>query len=245
MSITVSRDLVRWGSTVSVVLGDIIGIDILLAFVDAVESVGMKFEHAKWLFIAGLIAGVIGNFTFEYDYGATFLLSNAVWLAGVYYLAEWYRSRDIFKNSLYSFIVSLIYMYVIYADFLKEFAEVRELEKKGVLDIAVALGLATDPLLLYLGFLILSWPFLVVSSYFLRRAFRRLGEVGGVGAFNTAAKLIWIGAWISVIFVGYFIIMVGYIFSLIGAFGLKQPQKQATDQSPPPPGNAGFEIVVS
>jgi len=230
---------------VSVVLSEVTGRDILLAFVDAVESMGVKFEHAKWLFIAGLVVGIVSNFTFEYDYGTTFLLSNAMWLAGVYYLAEWYRSKDIFKNSLYSFIVSLIYTYTIYAGFLSEFAEVRELEKKGVLDIAVALGLATDPLTLYLGFLILSWPFLVVSSYFLRRAFRRLGEVGGVGAFNTAARLIWIGAWTSVIFVGIFITIVGYIFSLIGAFGLKQPQKQATDQSPPPPGNAGFEIVVS
>jgi len=230
---------------VLVVLSEVTGRDILLVFVDAVESVGVKFEHAKWLFIVGLIVSFVSGLTFEYDYGVTFLLSNAVWLAGVYYLAEWYRSRDIFKNSLYSFIVLLIYMYTIYAGFLSEFTEVRELEKKGVLDIAVALGLATDPLLLYFGFLILSWPFIVVSSYFLRRAFRRLGEVGGVGALNTAAKLVWIGAWTSVIFVGYFIMMVGYIFSLIGAFGLKQPQKQATDQSPPPPGNAGFEIVVS
>jgi len=150
---------------VSVVLGDVTGRDILLAFVDAVESVGVKFEHAKWLFIVGLIVSFVSGLTFEYDYGVTFLLSNAVWLAGVYYLAEWYRSRDIFKNSLYSFIVSLIYMYVIYTDFLREFAEVRELEKKNVLDIAVALGLATDPLLLYFGFLILSWSFVVVSSY--------------------------------------------------------------------------------
>jgi len=230
---------------VSVVLSEVTGRDILLAFVDAVESVSVKFEHAKWLFIVGLIVSFVSGLTFEYDYGVTFLLSNAVWLAGVYYLAEWYMSRDIFKNSLYSFIVLLIYMYTINAGFSKEFEKMEELENKGVLDIAVALGLATDPLLLYFGFLILSWPFLIVSSYFLRRAFRRLGEVGGVGAFNTAAKLIWIGAWTSVIFIGIFIMIVGYIFSLIGAFGLKQPQKQATDQSPPPPGNAGFEIVVS
>jgi len=80
VSITVSRDLVRWGSTVSVVLGDITGRDILLAFVDAVESVSVKFEHAKWLFVASLIAGVIGNFTFRFDYGVTFLSSSAVWL---------------------------------------------------------------------------------------------------------------------------------------------------------------------
>lgn len=77
------------------------------------------------------------------------------------------------------------------------------------------------------------WIVVLAFAFFARKVYMSLSEVSGVDALKTAAKLIWIGAFLAVILVGYIVIFIGQIFAIIGAFELKPPAPSSSGQQPP------------
>ena len=70
----------------------------------------------------------------------------------------------------------------------------------------------------------------------IKNCFAALAERSGENMFNTASKLIWIGAILTIFGIGFFIMWIGFIIAAIGFFTLKDNQPQQTyGYTPPPP----------
>ena len=84
--------------------------------------------------------------------------------------------------------------------------------------------------------LIIGFIFELLAAKYVKKALQVLAERSGEHLFETAGTLIWIGAWLAIIFVGVILIWIGFIIAAIGFFTLKEPQSGApgTYQAPPP-----------
>lgn len=69
--------------------------------------------------------------------------------------------------------------------------------------------------------LVMLFILFVVASTFLRRSFSLLGEKTGIHAFKTAGFLIFLGALLTIIAVGFLIMWIALIFLAIGFFSIK------------------------
>ena len=68
--------------------------------------------------------------------------------------------------------------------------------------------------------LLLCWVFLIIGAYFLLTSFNSLAEATGEGTFKTAAILIFFGAILSIIIIGYVVSFVGEIIEVAAFFSL-------------------------
>jgi uncharacterized membrane protein/ribosomal protein L40E len=93
--------------------------------------------------------------------------------------------------------------------------------------------------------LVIAWITLVVSAFFLRRAYDSIASGLSVGTFRTAATLYLVGAVLTVVFVGFIILFVAEIVQAVAYFSIPEeipPHKlggsstiSSTMSSPPAP----------
>jgi uncharacterized membrane protein len=76
--------------------------------------------------------------------------------------------------------------------------------------------------------LLLSWVCLLLSAIFLRRSYGAIASRLGVGIFRTAAILYLIGAALTIVLIGFFVLFVAQIFQAVAYFSMPA-------QPPPPP----------
>jgi hypothetical protein len=71
----------------------------------------------------------------------------------------------------------------------------------------------------------------------LRKTFETLAQKSGEQSFNTAGTLLWWGAILSIILVGFILIFLAWIFAAVGFFSMKlqQPQPYASQTYNAPP----------
>lgn len=75
--------------------------------------------------------------------------------------------------------------------------------------------------------LFLAWVFFIISAVFLRRAYDTMGSRLGVGTFKTAATLYLVGAALTIVLIGVFILLVAEIVQAIAYFSIPdQPPTQ-------------------
>jgi uncharacterized membrane protein len=87
-------------------------------------------------------------------------------------------------------------------------------------------------LIAFLGGLVIAFIFYIVATINLRRTFKSLAQKSGEGSFKTAADLLWWGAILTIIVVGFLLIFIAWIFATIGFFTMKSRQyQQYTPQS--------------
>lgn len=67
---------------------------------------------------------------------------------------------------------------------------------------------------------IVAWLFAIFSYYFYRKALDTTNEVTNVSSFKTAGLLMFIGAILMIIVVGFIVIIIGRIFEIIAFFSL-------------------------
>jgi uncharacterized membrane protein len=123
------------------------------------------------------------------------------------------------------------------------FASIGDIAKVST---TASLGAERGAFLGVLGGLLLVWIFLVVSAVFLRRAYDTTSEKLGVGMFNTAATFYLIGAALTIVLVGFFLLFVAEIMQAVAYFSIPdRPPPQETGglagsaappqaQTPPP-----------
>lgn len=127
-------------------------------------------------------------------------------LYGLKILSNFYGRADIYKNFLYAFVFYAVSLVLLAAVLLAAASQPRGGEFNWAAAGAVFATL---------------WAVGVASAFFARRAYLALGEVSGVAAFRTAARLIWIGALTTIILVGPVITFIGLIFAVVGALALR------------------------
>jgi hypothetical protein len=88
--------------------------------------------------------------------------------------------------------------------------------------------------LLLIGlFLVVAFIFYLLAAMYFKRAFSSLAQKSGEHMFETAGLLLWIGAILTIIFVGLFLILVAWILLAIAFFSMKAPSQQYAYTPPP------------
>jgi uncharacterized membrane protein len=98
-------------------------------------------------------------------------------------------------------------------------------------------GVWTIWILVGIPIIIVAFVLAVLAVRYIRNCFHVLAEVSGENLFRTAGTLIWIGAFLSIILVGFVLIWVGFIIAAVGFFTLKIAPTQPTYGYTPPPSN--------
>jgi len=73
-----------------------------------------------------------------------------------------------------------------------------------------------------LTFLALIWIVLIISAVFIRRSFSEISRRLDIGAFRTAGTLYFVGAILTIVLVGFIILLLAYIFQIVGFFEIKE-----------------------
>jgi uncharacterized membrane protein len=87
--------------------------------------------------------------------------------------------------------------------------------------------------------LVVAWIFFLVSSIFLKRSYETIGNRLNVGMFRTTGLLYLIGAALTIILVGVFIVFIAEILQIVAFFSIPEqmptgPQPMPGQMGPPP-----------
>jgi len=130
-------------------------------------------------------------------------------LIAVKYISDDLKDKSIFDNMLYAVITGIIGAAV----------GVFLLVTRGLFS-AFTGGISA--LFGGLTFLALVWIVLIVSALFIRRSYGEISRRMNIGAFSTAGTLYLIGAILTIVLVGFLILLVAYIFQIVAFFAINE-----------------------
>ena len=148
-------------------------------------------------------------------------------------LADYYKESSLFKNALYGFIfgiigvVAAIVLFVLY--FFSLFAT--STTSNGTVPVAFFTALNGVGLLILI--LVVVLIFFVIQALFYRRAFNILSDKSGEKMFRTAGVLVFVGAILTIVLVGFVLLFIGWILATVAFFSIKTPT--APQERPPLP----------
>lgn len=131
-------------------------------------------------------------------------------LYGLKTLSSVYGRAEIYRNFLYAFFFYLASVALLLGVFAAAAAQAEPSKKAAPPDWGPAAAV----------FLAL-WALGVASAFFAKRSYAALGEASGVSAFKTAARLVWIGALLTIVLVGPVITFIGLAFAVAGALAIR------------------------
>jgi uncharacterized membrane protein len=95
-------------------------------------------------------------------------------------------------------------------------------------------GFGAGGFLLFLGILGAFWVFTIISAIFLKRSYEKISQRLNVSAFATAGLLYLIGAALTIVFIGFLIILIALIFQVVAYFSIQdRPLSPGWGQSDP------------
>lgn len=210
----------------------------------------MDLEMSKNLGGVGAILLVIGSLaTFGTPYALVLdLIGIILVLVALNGLAGYYREDGIFYNAIYSIVVAIIGAVVlgglVVFVVLNALTSIPGFPSNWQDPTAVSnffTNFFSNPanyntILEFAAQLVASWAifivFLTVAGYFAWRSLRTVASKSAVGLFGTAGLLIFIGAILTIVFIGLLLIWIGAILLAVAFF---QMRPQAAQQAPPPP----------
>ena len=87
---------------------------------------------------------------------------------------------------------------------------------------------------LFLGVLAAFWVFTLISAIFLKRSYEKISQRLNVSAFATTGLLYLIGAALTIVLVGFLIILIALIFQVVAYFSIQdRPQSLGWGQPAP------------
>jgi len=136
-------------------------------------------------------------------------------------LSDYYKEPGIYQNALWGLIFGIVALVALTAGFI----------------LAFTIGFFTfgiGTILTIFAVLVVVFIFYVIAAMYLKRAFSLLAQKSGEHSFETAGLLLWIGAILTIVFIGLILIFVAWIFATIAFFSIKG-SSQPTSYAPPPP----------
>lgn len=177
----------------------------------------MSFESGKSMAGIGALLLVIGSFVPFLSIVGIILL-----LIGMKNLADFYKENSIFEDGLYALIFGII-----------------GIVAASIAIISVIFGASIGMSGSFLGFavgaiiaLIVAFIFYILMAIYFRKAFDSLANKTDQGMFRTAGTLLLIGAILTIVVIGLFLIFIAWILATIAFFSIKTT---ATPPPPPPP----------
>ena len=129
-------------------------------------------------------------------------------LIAVKYISDELHDRAIFENMIYAVVTGIVGVAV--GAFLLITGGLFSAFTGGMSGLAGGLT-----------FLALIWIVLIVSAVFIRRSYSEISRRLNIDAFKTAGTLYFFGAILTIILVGFIILLIAYIFQIIGFFAIK------------------------
>jgi uncharacterized membrane protein len=84
--------------------------------------------------------------------------------------------------------------------------------------------------------LLILWIFAIILAFFARRSLKTLSAKASVGLFSTGAQLLWIGAFLTIILIGFLLMWIAILVVAIAFFQIRpQPEQPVATMVPPPP----------
>jgi len=191
---------------------------------------GTSFEYSKTLAMEGSILLLLG--LVPYVGWVLGIIGVILLLRGMKEFANYYQDGEIYQNTLTGvkyYIVALIALAVAGAGFVIGFVfngfAVNGLP--SAFGIGNAVGLAVG-----IAFLVVAFVFYVLAATHLRKTFNTLAQKTGEHSFETAGMLLWVGSILTIIAIGVLLILVAWIFAVVGFFTMKSPQQQQYPSQP-------------
>ena len=179
---------------------------------------GTSFEYSKTLAMEGSILLILG--LVPYVGWALGIVGVILLLRGMKEFANYYQDNQIYLNALTGvkyYIVALVALAVAGAGFVVGFVLNDFPTKFGIGNaIGIAVGVA----------------FLFVAFTHLRKTFNTLAQKTGEHSFETAGTLLWVGSILTIIGVGVLLIIIAWIFAVIGFSTMRSPQQQQYASQP-------------
>lgn len=215
----------------------------------------MTLESSKNLGGIGAILLFVGAVGFLVEPLLAFaaIIGVILCLVALHGLADFYRERGIFNNALWAFlaiivgiivaIAALAYL-VVYTDILSQFVQVLYPTWNGDwttlpttpqispdnLNVSLLVPLLTPIIEIYVLFCI----FLVITGFFIWRSLKKVSVKANVGLFGTAGILLFIGAILSILFIGLILMWIATLLMAIAFFQLRpQVEPPSTTMAPP------------
>jgi uncharacterized membrane protein len=155
-------------------------------------------------------------------------------------LSDLYMDAGIFNNSLYGVIISIIgvvvFVAAIIATALSFFSDLGFdfytdwTDPTAFAGIDWTQGMILDTVMAHVGALIISFVilfvFAVIAAIFYRKSLTTLSTKSRVGLFGTTGLILLIGAVLTIIFIGFFLIWIALILLTISFFQLKEESAQ-------------------
>lgn len=214
----------------------------------------MTLESNKTLGGVGAILVVVGFLGFfGTGYAALLTLVGIILtLIALKGFSDHYNEGGIFNNALYGFISTIIGV-VVFVGILV-MTVLAAISTLGITDWTEwatkiqqnmtdwnALWPWIEPIVVgAIAALIVLFVFLIISAIFFRRSLSTLSVKSGEKIFETAGLLWLIGAFLTIILVGFILIWIAWILIVVGFFSIKTPTAQPPPtlpqpQPPPPP----------
>jgi uncharacterized membrane protein len=216
----------------------------------------MNSESSKTLGGIGAILILIGSLVTSYTFGVLDLIGVILVFIALNGLADYYKERGIFTNAIYSLVAGIVgivaaaaaALYIIFdttivtsllhklyptwngswttiSSFVGQTASTSNITTSDVTSVLGALFLV----------LVVLWVFAIVAAFFARRSLKTLSSKASVGLFSTAALLLIIGAFLTIIFIGAILMWIAVLLIAIAFFQIKpQPEQPPATMAPPP-----------
>ena len=153
-------------------------------------------------------------------------------LIGMKNLSEAYNDESIWRNTLYAVIfgiIGIIASGLTLTSFF--FGELFTGATLGFVDETGIFGFFAGLII----FLVIGFIFYLLEAIYIRKAFDSLANKSGVDLFRTGGLLLLIGAILTIILVGVFLIFIAWILILVAFFQIPTTPMQQQSQIPPPP----------
>jgi uncharacterized membrane protein len=147
-------------------------------------------------------------------------------------LSTAYNDPSIWKNTLYAVIFGIIGIVASSLTlFSLFFGGIFASTDLGVADTAGIAGFFAGLII----FLVVAFIFYILEAIYIRRAFDSLANRSGVSLFRTGGMLLLIGAILTIVIVGLFLIFIAWILILVAFFQIPTTSQQSQMPPPPPP----------
>jgi uncharacterized membrane protein len=204
----------------------------------------LNFETSKNLGGVGAILMFIGVLPLFAYSGLISLIGLILVLIALKGLADYYSAASIFNNALYGVITGIVGAVVFMAvafmalvGFLTELGlpldNIAEwsTELPGMDWSNISFNIIGDFIAYILLALVVLFIFAIIMAIFLRKSLGLLSKKTGVGLFGTVGLLILIGAVLTIIVIGLFVVWIAWLILAIAFFSMKPSEQSAMTPS--------------
>jgi uncharacterized membrane protein len=206
---------------------------------------------AATLFFVSLFGGLFLGFYGSIVLGAVGLI---LVLVGLYGLADYYKERKIFNQSLFGIIIAVIgiviAVVVLASIVLTNISPLLSMIYPGWNgDLSTLPNVTPDPstfnpsnidlaviMPFFVGvgaFWIIIWITAIITTFLVRRSVVAIADKSTVKLFSTAGLIMLIGGFLGLVVVGYFLVLVGVLLLAVAFFQLKPAEPVSTMAAPP------------